>query len=656
MRKISLLWFWIVLSFTSIAAHAQVVDIDISQLHSMHLKNVTSGSLLDTTLNEYYNSINIIQSSSNKPEMCLELKRLGIQYNKSGNFTKAINCFLFALSIAESLNDTCQIISINNQLAYSLNILYRFKEAHTYSKKAETLLKQYPDTIEFIKLKLNLGHYYEKHGDIESAFNEYFKANKLNAIILDMEVQAHIYECIGSVYEDLDNLREAGKYFIKAIKIANKRNDKNYFQIASITNNVGDYYRKTGNLDSALIVYSKALKIAERNNLKDEVSANLLDLSKTYSALGEYAKANGYLLKHIDLNQYLYSSQIEHQIEMLDVLHNIEKKDREIDLQKAKIKSQKLTRTLLISMLLFSLLLAIILLIGYRKQSRMNAQLTTQNKKILQQSDDILLKSENLKRINYQLEESKKEIQVKSEKLSEANERYKHINSEKDKLFDIIAHDLKSPMQGILGFSSVLLDNYSNLDKENIFQYIKLIDSSSKRVNILIENLLSWFRSRNNRLEPVKELFDIGELTKENIKLFELNAIQKDIRIVSKVTPKTKVFADVDMVTLVLRNLISNAIKFSNEGGKVIIQASVYMQDVTIDVVDNGVGIKPEDICKLFNKGNLYKTFGTAGEKGTGLGLLICKEYIEKNNGYINVSSTLGQGTKFSFTLPGIAN
>ena len=444
----------------------------------------------------------------------------------------------------------------------------------------------------------------------------------------------------------------AGSYFKKALSIVVQQEQKDLFKIANISNNIGDFYRKTGQLDSAIILYNEKLLFCIKYDLKDEVSNNLKDLSKCYEEIGDYVSANECLKKLVSINNELYKSQISQQIDQLDIFYTLENNNKELDLHKSKIKSQNLTRTLLIMMLLFVGIVAVILLLDYRKQMKLNKRLAEKNNKIIEQSEALKKESDRVELVNSELIEGREKLRLNSLMLKETNEKYKQLNQEKDKLFDILAHDLKSPLQGIMGFTSILVEDYEELDESHREKYISLIDLSCKRIHVLVDNLLSWSRAKNDRLEPDYRCFDISVVIKDCIKLFELNAIQKQIKLQSQIDLGAIVYADKDMITLVLRNLISNAIKFSGKDSNVVINASKKHGNIFISVHDQGVGIKKEVVADLFNISNQHVSYGTAGEKGTGLGLLVCKEYIGKNNGTIQVESVEGKGSVFSFSLP----
>ncbi|MGD2086579.1 MAG: hybrid sensor histidine kinase/response regulator [Candidatus Aminicenantes bacterium] len=224
----------------------------------------------------------------------------------------------------------------------------------------------------------------------------------------------------------------------------------------------------------------------------------------------------------------------------------------------------------------------------------------------------------------------------------------------RDKFFSIIAHDLRNPLQNLILTSELLRHSFDSLDEEEIKQYIQRFNDNANQMSTLLETLLDWSRVQRGTMELNREKINLAALAAENIALLKENALKKNITVSCQIQNHTYAFADKNMMGTVIRNLVSNAVKFTHPGGEVKITANHASTDnfIEITVSDNGVGIKEEDIPGLFRIDVYKKTRGTANEKGTGLGLILCKEFIEKNNGSIKVVSTPGQGSDFTFTLP----
>lgn len=244
-------------------------------------------------------------------------------------------------------------------------------------------------------------------------------------------------------------------------------------------------------------------------------------------------------------------------------------------------------------------------------------------------------------------------ILKQKEKLEEQYHSLNELNATKDKFFSIIAHDLKNPLGAFKHSTEILYKEFDYLESDEIRLYIEELFKSSNQVLELLENLLTWSRSQRGKIPYSPVEVPLNFIINNNFDLLKMNADKKKIQLVNALNEEVFVYADINMISTILRNLISNAIKFTRENGIIKVYGQKYDDDFfQVTVEDNGVGIDPENIDKLFRIDSHYTTVGTTNEQGTGLGLIICKEFIEKHNGRIWVESQLGIGTKFHFTLP----
>lgn len=226
------------------------------------------------------------------------------------------------------------------------------------------------------------------------------------------------------------------------------------------------------------------------------------------------------------------------------------------------------------------------------------------------------------------------------------------LNATKDKLFSIISHDLRGPLATLNMLLETVLDYDTAISTERLKEILTGIRSTSASNYNLLENLLTWAASQRNKIEYHPGHHNLGKLIDENIHLLSGTAHIKKINMQYQHQDDVTAYIDIDMIRTVIRNLLSNAIKFTNVGGNIIVHTSV--QDILVEVAvsDNGVGIPADALPKIFSFSQTYTTKGTADEKGSGLGLVLCQEMIEKNGGKISVESEEGKGTTFRFTLP----
>lgn len=266
-----------------------------------------------------------------------------------------------------------------------------------------------------------------------------------------------------------------------------------------------------------------------------------------------------------------------------------------------------------------------------------------------------LLKPFNRAELHVMVEMALDKASVERE-LKITKKRLEEENADKDKFFSIISHDLKNPIGTIMSSSEFLDYEYDDFTDKERKELINIIKNSSRRTYDLLEDLLDWARAKMGNIKYEPESTNLSRRANEIFDLLEHNANNKDIELLNKISKDLFAFGDENMINLIIRNLTSNAIKFTNNGGKIEINSILENDEVKISVTDNGVGISEKDQQKLFRIDTYHTTIGTNEEPGTGVGLIFCKELVEKNNGKIWVESELGKGSKFIFTLPATNN
>ena len=236
--------------------------------------------------------------------------------------------------------------------------------------------------------------------------------------------------------------------------------------------------------------------------------------------------------------------------------------------------------------------------------------------------------------------------------LQAAKRALEDANASKDKFFSIIAHDLRNPFNSLLGLSELLLQHFDDYERAQIKKYLQDMQTSAKTVYALVENLLTWSRLQRGIMDFQPHYLNLQDVIDQNLELLRPLAAQKQITLTNPLPAKAIVYADADMVEAVLRNLLSNALKFTKPGGLVEVSTLQRAQHVEVAVVDTGVGIAAPYLSQLFDLHAQYRRRGTANEQGTGLGLILCQEFIAQHGGKIWAESEIDQGTTFRFTLP----
>lgn len=255
------------------------------------------------------------------------------------------------------------------------------------------------------------------------------------------------------------------------------------------------------------------------------------------------------------------------------------------------------------------------------------------------------------RKTNKLLSAQNEQIKIANQNLKESEKNLRELVDTKNKFFRIISHDLKNPFTSLLSISEMIHENYEMVDDDEKQTGIRKIHESVKHIFTLLENLLTWSRSQTGKIQFIPEVFNLSDLISESVNLYKTSADKKQIKLVNECCEELSVIADRNMCSSVLRNLLNNALKFSYAESQITIRVNPKENFHEIQVIDQGIGIEKENIEKLFRVDLKFKSTGTSGEKGTGLGLLLCKEFVEINGGQIKVESEINKGSVFSFTL-----
>jgi signal transduction histidine kinase len=445
----------------------------------------------------------------------------------------------------------------------------------------------------------------------------------------DKKGQAACYLNMGIVSDKNKEYSKAKNYYLSALKINEALFDK--YRITTCLANLSISYLNLKDYGAVIESSERGLKIAKEINVFDAQRVFYKSLATTYDSLGNYKKAYEYYRFFKQVDDSLASAENRKQVLELEARYNTEKKGieisnltKDINLQSIKLENN---RNLLIFSIVIIFLVLILLLVFYRLYT-----LKLNSSRLLAQ------KNEELEKMN--------------QTLSDSEATLKELNATKDKFFTIIAHDIKNPLSAYRSITKMLANSFYELSEQQKLEYIRGINRSSENLFELFQNLLQWSTSQSGTMQFKPQEIDLGILAFKAVTLLQEGAAKKNIQIALNVKTDTYAYGDINMVSTVLTNLLSNAIKYSNDGGSVKITASDTGKFIQIAVSDNGIGITREDIEKLFRVEIDHKTIGDSEEKGTGIGLILCKEFVSRNGGEIGVESEFGKGSTFHFTLP----
>lgn len=468
----------------------------------------------------------------------------------------------------------------------------------------------------------NLGHLYTLQGKYPEALTSHKKALAITRTIRDHRREALSLNDIGEVYRLMKNKEKSLANHMVALEIRQSLNDKR--GIAQSYNNIGLWYYKQKEIEKAIENVLLALENGRESQAQEQMFKSYELLSQAYKDLGDYKNALAYKELSLAINEFMQNERHERQLLETQNRYVIGKKENEIENLEAQraerekeIIVQKRSKNFLIVLSTLTLIILLLILFLYLVKQRSN-------------------------RI----------LKIAKDKVQQQNVKLQELNQTKDKFFSILSHDLKGPLNSLTSFSHLLIDHTDSMTKDDIQMLAKDLDKSVRNLYALLENLLEWSRSQTGNIDFTPEVFDFADMLEMNKSLLESQAKNKQIRIIIGSNPKCLVKVHKHSINTVVRNLISNAIKFTNPGGTITLNVQPANNHISVSVTDTGIGMSGEVISKLFRLEKKYSSKGTADEKGTGLGLILCKEFVEKNGGQIQVKSEAGKGSVFSFSFP----
>jgi signal transduction histidine kinase len=555
---------------------------------------------------------------------------IGLIEIKRGNYGVGLQNSLSAIKTFETRDLKNELSSAYNNLAEAYYNTNQVDKSLEFNIKALAVREQLKDSTGIKTSTRNIATLYSERKEHRKAIEFYEKVLKLLNPRTDQKLKGEILPRIGAEYLRFKDYDKAAEYLIQGLTF--NRKIKNDDGVLRALNAVGELNIQQGKLKTAAIQVDEAYTIANKIDNKTELLKNYKLHKELDSINGKYQNAFFWQGKYYTLKSELdkenlpiipvITTPIEvdplEDIKDFNVLALQEQKEKEAtDFKKLKAISYVLGAAFLI--------VSTILLLIY-------------------------LKRKNTLKFNRELQDKNKEIQLKNEEFAEQTKHLEEINHVKDRLFSIVSHDLKDSISSIKGFIDLLKED--GISREEFYDLVPELSENADSASQLLYNLLNWSKSQMQNLEPKAELFNIQDVFKNKISLVEQKVEQKRIILIDE-SRRDFIYADRSMIEIVIQNLITNAVKFTRVGDSITVSNSDHDGKSLICIEDTGVGISRENIDKLFQSGT-YTTRGTSNEKGTGLGLTICKELVELNKGRIWVESTPGIGTKFYVELPKI--
>lgn len=557
------------------------------------------------------------------------LVNLATAYSGMGQDDEGLRYFFEALERSERMQNKEFIALITNNLGDRFNTIGNFDQAEYYLKRSREISEREEIISNLVRVHLNLGNLYKSTGRFDEAEESYNKALDMNSRSGNIPGQIQVIYNMGMMYLKMNDYESARDYFLRSL--AQSREVNLPMGIYYNTNGLGELDLKMGNYSQAILHYEEAIEIADsidNNPLKLETYKNIYE---AYKQADNSSQALSWLEQVVELNEKLRTFERERISAEFETKFNLRRAEQEKRLaevqqeqQQAEIEQQKWIIVSAFAGITILLVAGAVLIFSNRKRKAANLKLSESNRQ--------------LKDLNGTVQEQKEELE--------------RLNNIKTKLFAIVAHDLRGPLGSLQSLLYLLREH--DLSEEETNKLIMNLEKNMLENSSMMDNLLGWAQSQMNGISVNKRRFDLKFCLESVLDPFKLQAENKGITLAVEVSQDTFIFADYDLMKLVLRNLIANAIKFSHEGSTIRIGAERKSTSTyKIFIQDSGVGISEEDRPKIFSDEH-FTSQGTNREKGSGLGLNLCKEYVEKHGGKIWFDTEEGKGTTFFFTIAAV--
>lgn len=554
---------------------------------------------LDSSLFYYEKALKKFQTFDDKKGTVDCLNNMSILYKRQNNYAKALDLQLEGLPLRKQLGNQRELCQAYNNLGNLYLTIRDTAQAIDFYIKGEKIAEQSEDSVARIYLGLNVARMWADQ-------KQYEKAKPILLQVLTLSQETHmiigkisVLNLLAYIEQSCKNDEESFRLAQEALQVSGQ-----YKYMQGLINSydlLGEYYKRKKDYRQSLDHYLKALHICDEQNFKERRHEMHLRISEIYELLELPGQALYHYKEYAVLKDSIYNQENNQQFAFIQYKHELENNEKERILLEEKYNKQKQQQTF--TFLLIILLLCIIIMLGILIYKHRQAR-------------------------KYLIE----------------------LNEQKDRMFSLISHDLRGPIGNIKTiFDIILTENISHDEMKTIITESKeVIDNSYN----LLENLLYWVRSQTGRIDVHPEHTFIGPIVSQCLNLFSPSVQKKSIQVINKVNKEHHVFADKEMTGAIIRNLLSNAVKFTYPNGEISISSQEKDGQIILTVSDSGMGMNKDIIRKILKNRITSSEKGTSNERGTGIGLRICHDFIQRNKGILTIESEVGKGSRFSVTLP----
>lgn len=554
-------------------------------------------------------------------------KNLGIGHYAKSSYSQSMEYYQKALQLYEQSNNSDGMAACLNNIALIYNDYFaEYDKALSYAQRAVQFYKK-TNTRQGVGVSLgNMGECYYNLKMYDKAKDALFKALEINIKLNNRNSIALDYILLSRIFVAEKNYQQAEDYATLGLKYAQEVGSQR--DIANSLLVLGTIYKYQELYAQSENKLQTALKIAQNIQNRDCIKNSAFQLYDLYKQQKQLLLSLKYHELYDITKDSIFVNQKDKIIKNLEFSYQLQQQEQQIALlekdkalQAEEKENQRLILAILVGALTLTVAFVLVILRSRQKKEAMNQ----------------LLKQKNI-----EVQNQKEELVIQAEQLSE-------LNQLKDRLFSIIAHDLRSPINTLKGMLVIL--SMDSLSAEDLAMIQKNIGKQLGGIESTLNNLLQWAKNQMAGEASKTEVINLYQLIEEDIALLQATALDKQIILQNQVSSEIEVLADYQQVLTVFRNLLANAIKFTHLQGTVKVEATTKNKYIVIKVQDTGVGMNQEQLEMLFNHNKHLSTKGTSGEKGTGLGLILCKDFVEKNGGKIWVESKENIGTTFFVQL-----
>ena len=560
-------------------------------------------------------ALQVAERNNNPRWIALSHLYRGDGFRLRGDLTNAIECYLLSAKYYQNGYDDIGLGSAYVNLGGVYLGQDNFELSRYYYSKAILIFRTQSDSLRLATTLLNKGELFRNFMGWDSAVVHFNESRQIFDRLKHIAGSAYNLGNLGMVYKDQNKLLIAEKNLNDAIRNCKILGD--HYPISAYQIALSEIYEKRNEFDLAIAYADSALQLGIQEGLKEQIRDASLQLSKLHKTKGDSEKAYGHLNQYLMYRDSINNEEVIRKMADLRTEYEVGQKQIEVNLLNSQARVQRIILAGVVVVLIIVFILAYVLYKLYKLRNR-----------------------------------AIKIAHKRREVISAQRNELAELNETKDKFFSIISHDLRAPVNNFQGVSQLIQLNIESGDTQELKRVSQLMEKSSGELSTLLDNLLDWAMNQQGSIPFKPEPFDLSTLCYSSIEMMENLADSKQLTLKRNIEENVIINADRNSISTIIRNLLSNSIKFTEKGGVISMELRSHEDHVQLKIEDTGIGIAIDKLTQLFTFKGERTRWGTAGEKGVGLGLNLVYEFVEMNHGSIEVESEEGAGTTFVVQLP----